>query len=248
VVYACLMVGAGPISASATAAPSGRAAKVERLAHHLRGDLNGVLARARTLLRQLAALPSVQAGNPSPCSSDMAARAGDPRYTALGAADLTGNLYCLSSPITSPINIADRAYFLRALGTGGLGVGDFQIGRASGQGAIGLGFPVRVDTRLNGIVLTALSLAWLGPHVAAQRQKPARDLLVFDDHGTILADAGPASVAPGTNLGSTGLIKRGLRVVRSAGDTRFGGRRVFAAIDVVPLSGGGLHVAVTSRP
>src|SRR5262249_50556070 len=202
------------------------------MARHLSSDLNGILVHARAQLTQLSRLPSVQAGDASACTSDMTARATDPHYTALGAADLSGSVYCLSTPFTPPLSIADRAYFLRALGTGGLGVGDFQIGRATGQGSVGLGFPVVAGGRTSGIVLSPLSLAWLDARVEGQRSRPARDLLVIDDHGTVLAHAGPAVAAQGTNLGGTALVKKALKLDRSAGETRFGGKRVFAATDV----------------
>jgi hypothetical protein len=217
------------------------------MARHLRSDLNGILVRARAQLIELSRLASVQAGNGPACTADMAARGGDPRYTALGAADRSGNIYCLSTPFTPPVSIADRAYFLRAVGTGDLGVGDFQIGRATGQGSVGLGFPVVTGGRTSGIVLSPLSLAWLDPRVEAQRRRPARNLLVIDDHGTVLAYAGPAAIPQGANLGATALVKRALRHGRSEGRTRFGGKRVLAVTDVVPLSDGAIHVAVTSR-
>jgi hypothetical protein len=236
------------LPAASPAATSKQAAKIEQMTRHLRADLKGILVQARAQLAQLARLPSVQAGNASACNSDMAARAGDPRYTALGAADLSGNLYCLSIPFTPPVSIADRAYFLRALGTGDLGVGDFQVGRATGQGSVGLGFPVVTGGGTTGIVFSPLSLAWLDQRVQAQRSRPARDLLVIDDHGTVLAHAGPTPVTQGTNLGGTALVKKALKIDRSAGKTRLGGKRVFAAIDVVPLSGEAMHVAVTGRP
>jgi hypothetical protein len=235
------------LPATSMAASSKRSDKIEAMARHLRSDLNGILMRARAQLIQLSRLPSVQAGNASACTSDMATRAGDPRYTALGAADLSGDVYCLSIPYTPPVSIADRAYFLRALGTGDLGVGDFQIGRATGQGSVGLGFPVVAGGRTSGIVYSPLSLAWLDARIEAQRRRPARDLLVVDDHGTVLAHAGPAAVTQGANLGGTALVKKALKLDRSEGKTRFGGKRVFAAIDVVPLSDGAIHVTVSAR-
>jgi hypothetical protein len=244
---ACMAAICLALPAASTAASSKRSDKIEATARHLRSDLKRILVRARAQLIRLSRLPSVQAGNASACTSDMAARAGDPRYTALGAADLSGNLYCLSTPFTPPISIADRAYFLRALGTADLGVGDFQVGRATGQGSVGLGFPVVAEGRTSGIVLSPLSLAWLDPRIEAQRRRPARDLLVIDDHGTALAHAGPAAVTQGVNLGGTALVKKALKLDRSQGKTRFGGKRVFAATDVVPLSGGAIHVAVSGR-
>jgi hypothetical protein len=244
---ASLVVLLAPSAASATGSqsPGGKASAIERVARHLRRDLNGILAQARTQLEQLSGLPSVQAGDKGACNRDMAARAGSPRYTALGAADLAGDIYCLSLPNGLPVSIADRAYFLRALGSGDLGVGDYQIGRVTGQGSVGLGFPVRVGGRITGITLSPLSLTWLDQRIEAQLRRPIRDLLVIDDHGTVLAHAGGAAAAVGTNLGGTALVKKALHGDRAVGRTRFGGKRVRAAFDLVPLSDDALHIAVT---
>jgi hypothetical protein len=240
-----------PATAVAGPGPKGGerpgAGKAAGIARHLRKDLNGILATARAQLIQLARLPSVQATDAGACKADMAARAADPRYTALGAAGLNAEVYCLSIPFTPPLSIADRAYFLRAIGTGDLGVGDFQFGRVTGQGAIGLGFPVSVGAAINGIVLATLSTVWLDQRLESER-RDARDLLMIDDHGTVTAHAGVTPTQVGTNLGAVRLVKRMLRHERGAGIFRFGGRRARVAFDPVPLSEGGMHVAALIRP
>ena len=120
------------------------------------------------------------------------------------------------------------------------------LARVTGQGSVGLGFPVRVGGRITGITLSPLSLAWLDQRVEAQLRRPIRDLLVIDDHGTVLAHAGGAAAVVGTNLGGTALVKKALHGDRRVGRTRFGGKRVRAAFDLVPLSDDAMHIAVTS--
>src|SRR5688572_3792087 len=80
----------------------------ERLVQKVTRNVNHVLADARRQLANLAQLSSVRAQDAGACSAEMAARAGSPRYTALGATDREGDLYCLSTAIASPINVADR--------------------------------------------------------------------------------------------------------------------------------------------
>src|SRR5215211_6594651 len=92
-------------NAESSKSPGGKASAIERVARHLRRDLNGILAQARTQLVQLSRLPSVQAGDEGACNRDMKARVGSPRYTALGAADLDGDIYCHTLPIGSPVSI-----------------------------------------------------------------------------------------------------------------------------------------------
>jgi hypothetical protein len=243
---ACLVLGvlAGPASAAAksgTAGPPDPGALVEKRT----GDLSKILAQARKRLRKLAHLPSVLSGNASACSADMAALPPLARYGSSGAADLQGNLFCLGIPITSPVNIADRAYFLRAIGTRDLGVGDYQLGRVTGLGSIGLGFPTIVNRRVTGIVLTVLSLDWLEKRIIQKRPRGALDVLVIDDHGTVLARAGVRPTRPGTNIGGSALVRAMLSRDQGEGTFRLGHRKVRAAFDAVPLSAENMRVAVS---
>jgi hypothetical protein len=211
-------------------------------------NLNRILAKARARLIGLAGFPSVQAQNAAACNADMAGLPVQARYGSSGAADLQGNLFCLGLPITSPVNIADRAYFLRAIGTGGFGVGDYQVGRVTGLGSIGLGFPIVVNRQVTGIVLTVLSLDWLEQRIAATRPRGAVDVLVIDDHGTVLARAGRRETRPGTNIGDGALVKAMLSRERGEGTFRLGRKLVDAAFDTVPLSGDNMRVAVSVSP
>src|SRR4051794_27281742 len=169
-------------------------------------DLKGILTSARSRLIGLAHLPSVLSANASACNADMAALPPLARYGSSGAADIQGNLFCLGIPFTA-VSIADRAYFLRAIGTRELGVGDYQQGRVTGLGSIGLGFPIVVNRQVTGIVLTVLSLDWLEQRITNRRPRGALDVLVIDDHGTVLARAGRRATRPGTNIGGSALVK-----------------------------------------
>jgi hypothetical protein len=211
-------------------------------------DLNRILAQGRARLIQLARLPSVRARNASACSADMAALPAIARYGASGAADREGNVFCLGIPFSPPLSIADRAYFLRAIGTRDLGVGDYQTGRVTGLGQVGLGFPTALGRRVTGIVLTVLSLDWLQHRITHRRPRRAVDVLVIDDHGTVLARAGRRPTRPGTNLGGNALVEAMLSHVRGEGTFRLGPKKlVRTAFDSVPLSDGNMRVAVSLR-
>jgi hypothetical protein len=169
------------------------------------------------------------------------------RYGSSGATDSKGSIFCLGIPF-SPTSIADRAYFLRAIGTRGFGVGDYQVGRVTGLGSIGLGFPIVVNRRATGIVLTVLSLDWLEQRIINRRPSGAVDVLVIDDHGTVLAHAGRRPAKPGTNLGNKALVETMLGKDQGVGTFRLGHKPVRAAFDTVPLSDHAIHVAVSVRP
>ena len=170
----------------------------------------------------------------------------DERFSGVGAASLDGNLYCFSSGLTSTVNIADRAYFLRTVGTRDLGVGDYQIGRSSGIDSIGLGYPVTNEAgELTGVTISPLSLPWLERRIGRQASAKSVDNLVIDDHGTVLARSGRTLTPIGTNLGRSKLEREMLAEDFGTGRFTLKGQRVEAAWGVVPLSDGEIHVSVS---
>jgi hypothetical protein len=247
VVSLMVLVPASSFAAAAKAPQEGKVSDPVTLVEKRTTNLNRILAKARTRLIQLAHLPSVQAQNSAACSADMAALPVMSRYGSSGASDLTGNLYCLGIPITTPVNIADRAYFLRAIGTRDLGVGDYQVGRVTGLGSVGLGYPTIVNRQVTGIVLTVLSLDWLEKRIIHKRPPGALDVLVIDDHGTVLARAGLRLTRPGTNIGGNPLVEAMLSHNQGEGNFRLGKKPVRTAFDTVPLSDGNMHVAVSLK-
>jgi hypothetical protein len=226
-------------------AARGAAASAERLMVRTAVDLDDVLTGARENLAELADLPSVQSQDADECMA-AAQPFDDPRYTAVGAGDLDGDLYCLTSGLPSAVNIADRAYFLRTLGTRDLGVGDYQIGRVTGIGSIGLGYPV-TDTggAVTGVVISPLALPWLEARIGRRASAKAVDTLIVDDHGTVLTRVGQVQTASGTNLGGSRLVSQALTEDVGSGNFKLRGRRVGAAWGTVPLSDGEIHVIIS---
>lgn len=241
----------GPGSDSALAAggrlPRGSAGAelgVQRMTRYL----DRVFRATRGHSIKLARLLSVRSQDAAACNADVAARLDYPRFTINGAADRSGNLYCASQPLTSPVSIADRPYFRRAIGTRRYAVGDFQIGKVSGLGALGTGYPVRgADGAINGAVFSDLSLGWLGRRVCAQRPRGAFDLLITDEHGTVLARCGGARTAPGRNLGRKSFVRAMLARDRGSGIFRIAGRSVVTAFAALKPTGGAVHLAVSVR-
>lgn len=211
-------------------------------------DLDRVFIAARGHLVKLSRLGSVLAQDGPACDSEMAPRLGSPRFTIIGAADRAGDLYCASQPLTSPVGIADRPYFLRAIGSQRYAVGDFQIGKLSGIKALGMGYPTRgADGAVNGVVFSDMSVDWLDRHVGGKRPRGSLDVLVVDEHGTVLARAGKRRTSPGRNLGAKSLVRAMLANDRGIGAFRLAGLDVISAFDTVRPSGGAVHVAVSVR-
>jgi hypothetical protein len=238
----CLLCLALPGQALAARGPAGKA---ERLTEKAILDLDDVLFGARENLAELADLPSVQNQDAAACMSDSQPFSDD-RYTGAGAASLDGNLYCFSPGLTSTVNIADRAYFLRTVGSRDLGVGDFQIGRSTGIDSIGLGYPVTdASGELTGVTISPLSLQWLERRIDRRAASYAADNLILDDHGTVLTRSGQVATPIGTNIGRAKLARAMLADDFGTGKFKLGGNPVAAAWGVVPLSDGEIHVSVS---
>jgi PAS domain S-box-containing protein len=85
------------------------------------------------------------------------------RYSNIGVADTNGNIIASAIPITKHVNIADRTYFRTAIETGDFAVGEYQVGRITGQPSINLGYPIVSESgRKIGVVFAVLSLEKLG--------------------------------------------------------------------------------------
>jgi hypothetical protein len=87
----------------------------------LASSLGQVVSGAKYMLMTLSSAPVIQSGDKTRCRQYAASlREQFPQTMAVGAADLSGNVYCNSLPRPSPVNIADRVYFRSALAQGGL--------------------------------------------------------------------------------------------------------------------------------
>jgi hypothetical protein len=222
-------------------------------ARAIAGDIDGVLGDAQSELADLAKLPAVRSGDPQQCSAELKSRkkADDPRgeFTAFGAATADGTENCLSLPLDAPVDIGDRVYLLRALGTGGLGVGDFQIGRVTGITSIGLGYPVSGSSKGGeGIVLAPIDLSWLGKRLSDELDPDVKDLLVTDDHGTVLARVGETKTPIGENLGSDELVQAMLADGDGSGEFSSDAGKLAYGFTTVPASADEIHVAVGVEP
>src|SRR3990170_2350347 len=141
------------------------------------------------LLVTLAHLSEVRNGDSAACNT-LSAKLGKryQYYTNLGAIKANGDLFCSALSFTGRINVADRAYFRRAVETRDFAIGEFQIGRVTKKPTLNLGYPVLDEEgRVQAVVFVALDLAWLN-ELAAKAQLPSGSVLTVVDHkGTILA-------------------------------------------------------------
>ena len=159
-----------------------------RLARLASTEHERLIEGAHQLLLALAQLPGVRGGDAAACSALFADLLKQyPRYVNLAVAGLDGKVFCSALPVSSPITIADRPYFRRALETRTFAVGEYQIGRITRKASLNFGQPVLDATgRVQAVVFAALDLAWLNQLAAESKLPPGSTTTVIDRTGMIL--------------------------------------------------------------
>jgi PAS domain S-box-containing protein len=169
-------------------------------------------------------------------------------YLNLFVADPRGQVICSAVRDAFAENQTDRPWFIRAMTTRRLAIGDFQIGRVSGKPGVIVAFP-RVDS--NGVVTrvigAAIELAQLSGTATTARLPPSSVLTVLDRNHTILlrlpdGERWVGKKAPGS--GATDRIRRG-----AADDVRVdfgvdGVRRLWTTVPVDIGTDAGLTLAL----
>ncbi len=159
-----------------------------RLAQSVSSTQDDLFEGARQLLIALAQLPEVRKRDSKACNTLFANLLKQyPLYSTLGAADAKGDPFCSAIPIRKPFNVADRAWFQRAIQYRGFGVGDYTMGRVTGKASLHFGYPVLDDGgAVQAVVLVGLDLDWLNAHIAKSELPAGTTLTVIDRKGTIL--------------------------------------------------------------
>jgi diguanylate cyclase (GGDEF)-like protein len=109
-------------------------------------------------------------------------------YHAMGLFDTDGNLLCNAVSWREKVYSGDRLYFRLAKETGRFAVGEYQIGRVTGQAGINFGFPVSdAEKKVKAVAFAGLDLEDLGRMAQATPLPPDGILSVIDVKGTVLA-------------------------------------------------------------
>lgn len=162
-----------------------------RLAQLIASQEEQLIEGTSQLLRVLADFPAVRNSDPAECSALFAQLLRHyHRYANFGAARPNGDVFCSALPLNGPVNIADRAYFRRALETRDFAIGDYQVGRITGKPTLNFGYPVLDDAgQVRAVVFVALDLVWfnqLESEVEAQLP-PGATFTKLDHNGLVIA-------------------------------------------------------------
>ncbi len=162
---------------------------------------------ARELLLVLASVPVVSdPAQQQSCNQFLAnVHKTMPRYSNIGIATPKGDIYCSAAPPDKPVNIADRAYFQRAVDSRQFSIGNYLLERVTGRPSITVSFPLlSIDGSVRGVIFTAIDLAWLKEALLYADLPAESSVKVVDFEGTALANY-PTGEPPGTRLSDTKL-------------------------------------------
>jgi hypothetical protein len=149
-----------------------------------------IIEGAQQLLSSMAAHDAVLALRPSAECDAFLTRivAANPRYLTASLFDREGSSICLAHEATRSFNIADRPYFQRAMRSNSFEVGNFAIGRATGERSLHFTAPLRDEAgRPVALVLLALSVDWLVAELQSMPLPPGSAATIADRDGVVLA-------------------------------------------------------------
>jgi diguanylate cyclase (GGDEF)-like protein len=109
-------------------------------------------------------------------------------YHSMGLFADNGELLCNAATWRDKVYSGDRLYFRLAKETGRFAVGEYQIGRVTGQAGINFGFPVKdAENKVRAVAFAGLDLENLARMAEATPLPPEGILSVIDVKGTVLS-------------------------------------------------------------
>ncbi len=162
---------------------------VARITRLTAANCGRVIEGAHQLLVAVAELPDVRSGDPSRCAASLANLLGKYQvYSNLGVASLDGNVICSAVPLPQPVSVADRPWFKEAVEQRDFAVGEYQVGRISGQPSLNFGYPLFGDGgQVQGVVFASLDVEYLERLLSLVLASEGLELAVVDRNGVTIA-------------------------------------------------------------
>jgi hypothetical protein len=118
--------------------------EAQRFVRLVASEQQRIVEGAEQVLNVISSSPSVQDNSAELCQRLLAnLLQQSPRYNFAGVIGTDGHTVCAPGPFDRSLDASDRAYFRRALETGGLVIGDYTVGRLSRQPTIHIAKPLR---------------------------------------------------------------------------------------------------------
>ena len=160
----------------------------QRYARFVASDIHRVIDSSGHLLMALAQLPEVQNADHGACNRVFAKIIKEYRvYRDFGVADQDGRILCSASPPAGRPPIGDLVGSNGTNAPQQLVVGNYHISQPSGRAGLNLGFPIRREGSVVGLVYLELDLAWLGQIAKVADLPEGSTVTLFDRNSTILS-------------------------------------------------------------
>jgi signal transduction histidine kinase len=159
-----------------------------RLVHLAAADHERLIEETRQLLDVLSWVPAVRS-DPTTCRTFLAdlGEQYSPPYTGFSVIEPEGIAHCVSVATQGPLDVSDRHYFERAMQTRDFAIGEYSVGRVTGEPTLGMAAALLDDAGQVEKVLSAiLSLRWLQDFAALAELPRGATLTLQDENGTIL--------------------------------------------------------------
>jgi len=207
-------------------------ANAMRLTELATANQRQLIDSSRDILITLAQLPAIQSKDRAACLFFLSnTLMQHPLYANFGAANGSGDVFCMTLPQRLPINIAHQDYFQQSMANRDFAISEYQISATNSQAVIILSYPV-LDSmgQPQGIVFASLDLRWLGQFMAAAPLPAGSALRVIDRNGVTLASFPDGEIEIGHIMPERSITRRILEesVGLTQGKDIHGISRIFA--------------------
>jgi diguanylate cyclase (GGDEF)-like protein len=147
--------------------------------------------------------------DPSDCNRYLSSLADNiPWIRGLSVAGPDGRVRCSTRTQAIGLNFGDRSHFRKALQSRAFTLSDYLIGRLSGPPTIIATLPaVQEDGTIDGVVLAAINLEWIGELAAAATERSGASVLLVDGNGTLTAASANLAGDIGKRFADSALVR-----------------------------------------
>jgi diguanylate cyclase (GGDEF)-like protein len=110
-----------------------------------------------------------------------------PWIRGLSIAGADGRITCSTQADALGLNVADRPHFQDALHARDFALSNYMINRIHQSPGLIATFPIIKDDAVNGVVLAAINLRWIGELAETAAQRSGASVVLLDGNGTLIA-------------------------------------------------------------
>ncbi len=169
------------------------------------------IKHTRQLLATLTQFPFLVLATDRPfCQNHLAnLRRLAPDYINFGLIEADGTVFCSAASSNESVNLGDRSYFRRVIETKQFAIGDFQVGRLTGQPALNFGYPVFDEQgKFRRVLFASLKLLPLSEAVESVRLPSGGVITVIDRNGMVVARHPESEKWVGKSLSGVPVVRR----------------------------------------